>query len=257
MSLVTHNVTLFQQQIENALARQALEVCLDIEGDAMSTKRSPKSAATAANKDSKLTPTPAPQSATTKTDPIPPVTELSRTHELIVDAVTSMLTTGGHRDDVDSLIYAAMGHTRRRTYGVSADDWNEHSDKITEYVHDEHLSWRTDLAIGWRKNERAEPSAFEPETIKDRIRATVRERVRRGFENFMSTAAPEEQRLLQSIFEVWESSSLPAEYGSDEMVLGDAFEFALGRNATFVKIPRRMLDKVQQYIDALRAIEDK
>jgi hypothetical protein len=40
-------------------------------------------------------------------------------------------------------------------------------------------------------------------------------------------------------------------------VLGDAFEFALGKDATYVKIPRRMLDQVQDYIDALRAIEDK
>jgi hypothetical protein len=133
------------------------------------------------------------------------VAELSRTHELIVDAVTTLLTSGGHRDEVDSLLYAAMGHTRRRTYGALTDDKNA-SIQVTEFIRENFDQWRTDVAIGWRKNERAEPSAFEPKTIKDRIRATVRERVRGGFENFMIWASPEEQHLLLSIFEVWQSN---------------------------------------------------
>jgi hypothetical protein len=33
------------------------------------------------------------------------------------------------------------------------------------------------------------------------------------------------------------------------MVLGDAFEYALGRSARYVKIPAGRLDRIQNYID--------
>jgi hypothetical protein len=40
---------------------------------------------------------------------------MTRTHEMIVDAVTEILTSGGHQDDVDGLIYAAISRAPRPT----------------------------------------------------------------------------------------------------------------------------------------------
>ena len=34
----------------------------------------------------------------------------------VVEAVAELLTSGGHQDDVDGLLYAAMAHQRRRRF---------------------------------------------------------------------------------------------------------------------------------------------
>lgn len=185
---------------------------------------------------------------------------LSRTHELIIDAVTTMLTMGGHRDDVEGLLTAAMAHTRRRTFvkGVGLEDDDEKvAEVIADFVNSDFDDWKQDLVFAWRKNKRNDPPAFEPKTITDRIRANVREELTDQFEKFMGTASPEEQRFLAEVLVDYESRHSAAEVGEHELYLGMAFEYQLGQPRAHVRVPERLLDKVQKYVDALLAVEDR
>jgi hypothetical protein len=101
----------------------------------MPTKRNTTTAKQAETKTAGLTPEaafdrgrevlaqrmPAPEHAAPSRPPYPNST-LSRTHTMVIDAVTEMLHSGGNPDDVDALLRAAMSHTRRRYLGRWTDD---------------------------------------------------------------------------------------------------------------------------------------
>ena len=181
----------------------------------------------------------------------------SRTHGLIIDAVAEILTHGGAPDDVTMLLCATMGHTRRRTFrnfDVSPTDLKTEVDK---FLRDNIGEWRTDLAIGWRKNNRSEVPAVEATTIRDRIMANVRQQVLVYFRHFMDSASPEELWLLREVLCIWDSASLPPENRSRELFLGEAFQGALGSNSSYLEVPAHMVDQVQRYIDALVAVDTK
>jgi hypothetical protein len=184
-----------------------------------------------------------------------PLPYLSRTHELITDAVAELLTHGGHTDDINLLTYCTMAHTRRRTLGRLVEDPAKLGKLIQEFIESDMGDWKTDLALAWRQNKRAEPPAFVPATVTDRIRANVREDLIDQFKDFMSQASPEEQRFLYEVFGNFDSRHHCAEHGSDEIFLGDAFTFAIERSQCYMKVPEHLIDKVQAYIDALKAIE--
>ena len=115
------------------------------------------------------------------------------------------LSTGGHPDDVDSLLHAAMAHTRRRTTSDHCDDPGKH---VSGFLRDHYEEWKHDLVAGWRKNRHNAPGAFEPKSITDRIRANVREDAAANFESFLETASPEEIRLMENILLDRESNQL-------------------------------------------------
>ena len=69
--------------------------------------------------------------------------------------------------------------------------------------------------------------------------------------------APEEQHILEEILSMWESFSGGAALRNDEISREDTVNSVPGRNATLIKIPRRLLDQVEKYVNALRAIESK
>jgi hypothetical protein len=182
--------------------------------------------------------------------------DLTRTHELIVDAVTEMLSTGGHSEDVDSLLYAAMSHTRRRTSGGLADQ-REVDRIVQEFIKTDLDDWKHDLVTAWKKNRRPEMPHVEPHSITERIRANTRENLESDFEDFMQQASPEEMRFLHAVMMDWESRHIAAEAARNEMYLGMAFEYQLERQRCYVRVPERMVKQVEQYVNALRAIDDK
>jgi hypothetical protein len=63
------------------------------------------------------------------------------------------------------------------------------------------------LMITWRKNEWPEQPHLEPKSITDRIRANFREIAAGSFDNFMSSASPEEIRLLSVLQQLGRSES--------------------------------------------------
>jgi hypothetical protein len=184
--------------------------------------------------------------------------DLTRTHELIVDAVTTMLTHGGHPDDVDTFLHAVMAHTRRRTFSQLVDDEAQMGTYVQKFIREQFNEWKTDLTVGWRKNKFPEQPQVTATSVTDRIRMNVRETVEGQFVGFMNEASPEEIRFLNEVFTDWDSRHLVAESRSDEIYLGMAFEYQLsGTSRGYIRIPERMMKQVQKYVDALRAIEDK
>jgi hypothetical protein len=182
---------------------------------------------------------------------------MTRTHELIVDAVTAMLTRGGHRNDVDMLLRAAMAHTRRRTYDSFDADESVASDAAAKFISTHYEDWRQDLVTVWRKNKLNPVPVLEPKSITDRIRANVRETLAGMFEEFLAVSSPEEQRFFLDVLRSFSSRNHPAEGGDSELFIATAFENELGRDRCHIQVPERMVDRVQAYVDALRAIDDK
>ncbi len=184
--------------------------------------------------------------------------DMTRTHEMIVEAVTEMLTTGGHEDDVDRLIYATMAHQRRRLFSCFRSPEPEAGESVKRFLATDFAKWKTDLMITWRKNEMPSQPHLEPKSITDRIRANFREMARGSFENFMSGASPEEIRLLWSVLDNWDGRHHAPEHGRDEIYIANAFLIEIDRgDLSHVRVPEHLVDRVQKYLDALRAIEDK
>jgi hypothetical protein len=89
------------------------------------------------------------------------------------------------------------------------------------------------------------------------IRENAREQLSGRFDDFLRKAEPEEIRLMEEILGVWDSGIVHAIDGVDEVPIGEAFEFELSRNETYLRVPREMRQQVQDYVNGLRAIADK
>ncbi|HWE52471.1 MAG TPA: hypothetical protein VG273_21935 [Bryobacteraceae bacterium] len=183
--------------------------------------------------------------------------DLTRTHELIVDAVTAILSTGGHPDDVTTLLHAAMSHTRRRTFEPFDCTAEETGEAITKFIRENFDNWKYDLITGWRKHERLELPAVDPKSITDRIRANTREAVWAHMYSFMSDSSPEEQRFLMDVLRTCDGWHAPAERGEREIYIASAFEIEIGRDRCYIHVPRRLAGKVENYVKALLAVESK
>jgi hypothetical protein len=94
-------------------------------------------------------------------------------------------------------------------------------------------------------------------SVSDMIREDSRTNLSGRFDDFLQRADPEEIRLMESILGTWDSGIVHAIEGVDEVPLGEAFEFELSRNETYVRVPREMRQQAQDYINGLRAIADK
>jgi hypothetical protein len=90
---------------------------------------------------------------------------MPHTLELMLDAVTAMLTTGGHPEDVDRLLRATMAHTRRRTYSGFGSVGNEADKGTKEFIQTHINEWKNDLAAFWSRNCRAERPEETKETF--------------------------------------------------------------------------------------------
>jgi len=202
--------------------------------------------------------------ATTKTETAAPVTrqtrhtEMNPTQELIVNAISDMLTHGGHEEDVDSLIVTAMTHLEHRQLDYLFNDKpEERKPLIDRRINAGFEGWKTDLAIAWRANKRKEFPESDAKTISEQIRTNGRDLLNDDFEEFLRDATPEETRLLTSILNTRNNGPWDRIKGSEEILLGMAFGYELGQNETYIRIPRGFRGKTQKYIDALQAIEDK
>jgi hypothetical protein len=170
-----------------------------------------------------------------------PEHRLPSTQELIIDAVSDLLTHGGFVDDVDGLIHLAMAHTRRRELGHILEGQPAEIDKrAAGYVSENFDHWKADLAIAWRTNKRPEQPGFEAKTISDRIRASRRDTLLSRFGDFMRQATPEELYIMSDILWIWDSGVADAIDGVNEIPLGEAFGNVLDREDTYIRIPKDM-----------------
>src|SRR5262249_48101594 len=133
------------------------------------------------------------------------------------------LSASAQADDVELLLRAALGHQGRKL-----------SDNVEQFVKKRLAEWRTDLAIAyWQTRTAAPAERSERKTVTDRLRSQVVDQLRGRFETFLRESSGEEQRLLEDIFETWESCNSPTNR-TDEILLGDAFQWALGRYKTYI-----------------------
>jgi hypothetical protein len=201
---------------------------------------------------------PAPQATKTPVTRQPQRPALNETQELIIDAVSEMLAHGGHEDDVEMLIEAAMRHLEHRQLDYLFNDKPEERQRIMERrINEGFNGWKTDLAIAWHANKRKEFPETAAKTVSEQIRAFGREVLNDRLEEFLRDATPEETRLLSEVLNSRNNGPIDRIKGSEEILLGMAFEFELGQNETYIRIPRGFRERTQKYIDALRAVEDK
>jgi len=89
------------------------------------------------------------------------------------------------------------------------------------------------------------------------FRARQRDVLNNNFEEFLSDATPEETYLLAAILESRNGGLVSQVSGVDEIPLGEVFACELDRNDTYIRLPKGYRAKVQKYVDALQAVEDK
>ena len=183
--------------------------------------------------------------------------ETSQTHELVIDAVATMLSFDSDSRDVDTLLVAAMRHIRRRTFAPMIDDHGEIDALAEDFVRKNFADWKADIVAECRKN-RAKPEAapLSLDTVTTKLRENARRMVIGGFEEFLSRASPEEIRFLHEVFVNCENQRLAAEQKQAEIYIASAFEMEL-TNTRYLQVPARLVKQVEQYIAALRAVEGK
>jgi hypothetical protein len=178
----------------------------------------------------------------------------------ITEAVSEILATGANENVLESLLINAIEHITRRTYerGIGTDD-KDVIDKAINREIGHHLNpWKQDIMAEWRRNRRQPPTAIEPKTITERIRANDRNMLESQMEEFLGGAVPEEVRFLRDVLVDWENRCYRGPSDSHELYLGMAFEWQLNTPPQcYMRIPEHLVHQVQKYVDALRAIENR
>jgi len=198
------------------------------------------------------------ESQTSTTAATAPPAGLNTTQEKIIDAVSEMLAHGGHPDNIEQLLRASLGHRFRRELEDSFKDLPEDRERvITRWLAEGLGEWKTDLAIAWRANQRADRPEIEPKTFSERIRAQSRDVLIEHSEEFLRSAEPEEIQVLVEILDFRNGGIIDRIKGVNEIPLGEAFGCTLDRNETYIRIPKGLRGKVQKYIDALITLESE
>jgi hypothetical protein len=169
------------------------------------------------------------------------VKTIATVQQKIIDACAEMIAKGGHDDDVNAIIRAAIRHKFRsvRCGGTIARDVLENFDQ-----------WRKELKSQWPKNG-AVPEALTSKTVADCIRFNVRGELRDCFERFLGSADPEEIWFLLRVMSMRDN----LEYEGD-LPIATAYDDAF-RNHTraYIRIPEHMTHEVVQYVEKLIAAE--
>ena len=169
--------------------------------------------------------------------------------EHICDLAGDLILNGGHEDEINSLIYACMGHEWRRRFPDQDPARQEHS--LARYTNRWISDWYRKLSRHWPE-EPGDGPAKEPDTaaeqsVSERIRSTVREDLKDRFEEFLGAANPEELRLLRDVFMSAESSR----GGPDDVPLAESFSWEIGQHADYIRVPGRHEKLVRQYLELL------
>ena len=186
---------------------------------------------------------------------------LPQSIDLIADAVSEMLTTGTTERSLERLLIAAIEHISRRTHirGIGIDRAKDIRECVEREIGRYLQPWKDDIFAVWRHRRRETPAAIEPKTVAERIRQNARENLEDRLERFLGSATPEEVRFLIGVVETRDSLSSISPMAEQPFVilLGEAFEYELGRNNTYMAVPERLKDQAEKYVSALRAVEDR
>ncbi|HEY3840199.1 MAG TPA: hypothetical protein VGL72_26685 [Bryobacteraceae bacterium] len=177
----------------------------------------------------------------------------------IIDAVSDIVVNGVDDEAMEGLVHATAYHTQRREYLKLYEGRPEKLANLDQDVREALVrhgmlnEWKTDLKIAQRLAKRAPaPERPEPSDVAGKIREAVRNDVQERLDDFMADASPEEMCLMREVLQDRESFH---RYRTDDLALALGFNLAMGEFQYVVKVPRRMLKKVENYMEALRAVE--
>jgi hypothetical protein len=181
--------------------------------------------------------------------------ELTPVQTLICDEIADMLIHGGHKEDTDCMVWAALLNMHRRHFGALYDTDKERDDRARETARCDYPDCTAELTMEWKRNKRPEQPNAEPKPAAERIRAQVIDTLREEFDWFLIKGTPEEHRLLLDILQDHEGCN-HGRTALDELPLAQAFEYAIGGAAPeYLKVPRRMRKQVEHYIECLKAAD--
>lgn len=95
------------------------------------------------------------------------------------------------------------------------------------------------------------------DTPSQAVRAQVRSQLREDFARFLDNARMHELHLLQNVLMLFSSSTGGALSEDAESVLAEVFMNEMGRDQTYVKVPRRHLGMVEEYVALLNGAGER
>jgi len=199
----------------------------------------------------KLTPklTPAPANRKPQVAPEP---KLSEFQELVCETVGDLILRGGHEDEINKILDAAIGHYYRRMFPRSkmGDCPQQETDRVNKFIEDRYDDWHRKLAREWPA-----PAQVKDEPplkgVVARVYATLRTDLQERLDDFMSEAGADDKYLLRDILMDWEGGKLPADYEDPEANLATAFMYRINDAHTYFKVPDKIKDLVESYIRLL------
>ena len=213
--------------------------------------------------------TPAPKAKPTtkpvrQRSPHKPGPYLPSFHDMTCDAVSDLLTAGGHDQDVTDLIQLSIRHLERRSFGTG---WRQmEGDELTTRLQRalEHgvPKWKKSLEAVWKQREEKPEQAVAPKTITDRIRSNVRKNVEDALTTFLDSAGPEEMRFMNAVLEdrnqdnsiydpAWPEQHIPIATWFEYHALNPSFD----NKPNYIRVPETLVEKVDKYVQALIAVE--
>ncbi|MDR3739310.1 MAG: hypothetical protein P4L40_09855 [Terracidiphilus sp.] len=189
-----------------------------------------------------------------------PTRDLAPVQQLIADEVGYMLVHGGHEQDTQLLVLIAFRNMWQRYYdnlGPLNETPAETRKRVGDLAGRDYPESIAELRMEWKRNRAAKAEdTIEPKTATECIRANVIDTLQCRFEDFVVQGTPEEHRLMLDILQDREANGWRD--NSNELSLGKAFDYALGKSAPdWVKVPSEMRKQVEQYIKCLEAAEMK
>jgi hypothetical protein len=186
----------------------------------------------------------------------PPPRPLTNLQALIADEVADMLTRGGHEDEINDLLWAALGHKCRKQWSVFFDDVEKVDGLVRKFTPQEVAGSKAELEAEWRRNSRAPTEeTTEPATASQRIRARLVNQMRERFESFVMDGNPMEHWVLSEILLTHQCANRGS-FEGDELPLAMAMtEQMEGITREFIRIPDGIRSEVERYVTLLQTAQ--
>lgn len=156
--------------------------------------------------------------------------------------VADLIMNGGRRRDVEYLIRAIDGHqTYLRHYDLPSDDRDLSQTAVDNYFESLSRLWP-------KRQDKANPA---PNTVSEQVRANLRDNLMDSINDFMANARMHELYLLHNVLMSFESQNTGSFSEEAESILASAFMYEIDGNKTYVKVPRKYIDLIEQYVRLL------
>jgi hypothetical protein len=178
-----------------------------------------------------------------------PRRELTDFQMIILDLAGDMILNGTNMDDLKELVHAVARHGWHRRW-PDTDGFTED----TAYGKSVSEKWPLKLSRHWPEKTE-QPSGPPPVTLSDMVRKNLRDNVRRLFNEFMQTARMSDLYLMAEVLQQYEGTGGHWDEDGCESPLAEAFMAQIGEWNRYIKVPRKIMPLVEQYIALLDRAE--